>query len=67
MDWVDVPVKLLPNENTIVPPTGDGGFVAAGCLNCVSGGDADGFIAKFDRSANLQWVKIFGTSNYDAI
>ncbi|MEO0187084.1 MAG: hypothetical protein ABIL26_05630, partial [candidate division WOR-3 bacterium] len=49
-----------------VSPTSDGGFLAAGFLtyniddgwgSCITN-DADGFIAKFNSTANLQWIRI---------
>jgi len=49
-----------------VSPTSDGGFLAAGYLmynvsdgwgGCTSG-DIDGFIAKFNSSGNLSWIRV---------
>lgn len=49
-----------------VSPTSDGGFLAAGYLmynttdswgNCIDG-DRDGFIAKFNSSGDLSWIRI---------
>ncbi len=49
-----------------VSPTSDGGFLTAGILvyniddgwgNCISS-DADGFIAKFNSTGGLQWIRI---------
>lgn len=49
-----------------VSPTSDGGFLAAGFLtynvddgwgDCITN-DADGFIAKFNSSGGLQWIRI---------
>ena len=54
-----------------VSPTSDGGFLAAGYLmynvsdgwgGCTSG-DMDGFIAKFNPSGNLSWIRIVDYSN----
>lgn len=44
-----------------VSPTSDGGFLAAGFLSfCMFGlvWDYDGFIAKFNPSGNLSWIRI---------
>ena len=58
-----------PNRQTrilYVSPTSNGGFLAAGYLmyniddgwgGCTSG-DMDGFIAKFNSSGNLSWIRI---------
>ncbi|MFZ8833076.1 MAG: hypothetical protein ACO2O5_02555 [Candidatus Caldipriscus sp.] len=54
-----------------VSPTSDGGFLAAGYLmynvsdfwgSCTSG-DVDGFIAKFNSSGNLSWIRIVDYSD----
>ncbi len=55
-----------------VSPTSDGGFLAAGYLlynvivsgNCVTL-DADGFIAKFNSSGNLSWIRVVDAGNWE--
>ncbi|MFZ8833127.1 MAG: hypothetical protein ACO2O5_02815 [Candidatus Caldipriscus sp.] len=62
-------------EITHVSPTSDGGFLAAGLLTynvndpwfgCISG-DLDGFIAKFNFSGNLSWIRIVDYAATDNI
>jgi hypothetical protein len=58
-----------PNRETrilYVSPTSDGGFLAAGFLTYCIGAivwDLDGFIAKFNSSGNLSWIRIVDYSD----
>lgn len=65
-----------PNRQTRilhVSPTSDGGFLAAGYLlynvsdawsGCITN-DADGFIAKFNSSGNLSWIRVIDAGDWE--
>lgn len=54
-----------------VSPTSDGGFLAAGYLiyniwlGFCTTGDADGFIAKFNSTGGLQWIRIVDNGDWN--
>jgi len=67
MEWI----KTYGGTNDDLPyciiQTNDGGYALSGWTESFGAGDGDGWLIKTDASGNMEWSKMYGGANYDAL